>query len=352
MRTPAVTNNANYRLWHQLTGLLLQFFQRDESGPFRMEVYEQFVLRFYERINPLNFVTIALAVSTQCETPQSTLEFLEQLIEKTKDWPGANVYAQIETAKANLYLGNTTKARKLMDDSERDLEQLNSVDTTIHAAFYRINADYYKAEADYTAYYKNALLYLACVDLDKVDMTEAQERAFDLSIAALLSDSIYNFGELLSHPILGLLSSSSEGWLRDLLFAMNTGDIFRFQTLFKNASRIPILEQSGNFLRQKICLTALVEAVFKRPPHERSLSFSIIANETGLPMEEVEHLVMKALSLKLVKGSIDQVDQTVQISWIQPRVLDMIQIKAMAKNIQDWDSHLIKVDDHIAQTWH
>ena len=41
---------------------------------------------------------------------------------------------------------------------------------------------------------------------------------------------------------------------------------------------------------------------------------------------QVELLVMKALSLGLVKGSIDQVDAKVHMTWVQPRVLDRDQV--------------------------
>jgi 26S proteasome regulatory subunit N9 len=46
---------------------------------------------------------------------------------------------------------------------------------------------------------------------------------------------------------------------------------------------------------------------FKRPSHNRQLTFNEIAKETKLPLNEVEVLVMKALSQGLVKGAIDQV---------------------------------------------
>lgn len=37
-------------------------------------------------------------------------------------------------------------------------------------------------------------------------------------------------------------------------------------------------------------------------------------------------LVMKALSLGLVKGHIDEVEQRVHMTWVQPRVLDLGQV--------------------------
>lgn len=48
-------------------------------------------------------------------------------------------------------------------------------------------------------------------------------------------------------------------------------------------------------MRQKICLMALIESVFKRGAYDRTLSFQTIAEETRLPKDEVEHLVMKGL---------------------------------------------------------
>lgn len=64
-----------------------------------------------------------------------------------------------------------------------------------------------QAKAEFADYYRNSLRYLACVDTDK-DLTEAErvERAHDLGIAALLGQSIYNFGELV-RPVLACVTS-------------------------------------------------------------------------------------------------------------------------------------------------
>ena len=40
---------------------------------------------------------------------------------------------------------------------------------------------------------------------------------------------------------------------------------------------------------------ALIESVFKRNANDRTMTFQTIAEETRLPLNEVEHLLMKAL---------------------------------------------------------
>lgn len=50
-------------------------------------------------------------------------------------------------------------------------------------------------------------------------------------------------------------------------------------------------------LRQKICMMALLEAVFKRATQDRAtLPFSVISKEAQVPIDEVEHVIMKALA--------------------------------------------------------
>ena len=75
---------------------------------------------------------------------------------------------------------------------------------------------------------------------------------------------------------------------------------------------------AGNlaFLRQKLCLMTLMEIVFKKSKEERGrLPFSIIARDTRVGLDEVEHLVMKAFSLGLLKGKIDEVDSVVIVNY-------------------------------------
>lgn len=180
-------------------------------------------------------------------------------------------------------------------------------------------------------------MYLACVNIETdLGQDDRIQRAHDLAISALLGDTIYNFGELLLHPILASLDASAHAWLSTLLFSFNSGDLGRFESLIPHLSSEPILAENQPFLRQKICLMALIESVFRRASTDRTLSFETIAVETRLPRDEVEHLVMKALSLKLIKGTLDQHAQLARITWVQPRVLDKRQIEALQARLNAW----------------
>ena len=270
------------------------------------------------------------------------LDFLQNLTKKV-DKPSsqdAYVYALVASAAVKLRLEDLEGARKDLDRAESILDTFDSVETEVHAAFYKTNASQFQAKQDFAAYYKNALLYLACVELKSLAPDECRSRAYDLSLAALVSDSIYNFGELLLHPILDFLLKTEHEWLRELLFAFNRGDLNEYNVLEAKLGNAPLLAEHQQFLHQKISLAALTEAVFRRPPHDRAMTFATIASETHVQPGDIELLIMKALSLGLLRGSIDQVDEIARITWVQPKVLDMQQIDNMRLRLKDWDSNV------------
>ncbi|KAF8624294.1 hypothetical protein AX15_005927 [Amanita polypyramis BW_CC] len=294
---------------------------------------------------------MGVKVSREVENPQVHLSFLTSLLsridtEKSKD---AHVLLLATIARAKLLYGDLEGTRSDMEKAWSVLDTLDDVEPGVNAAYYGLAADYYKAKSEYAPYYKNSLLYLACVDPEK-DMSHEERllRAHDLGVSALLGDTIYNFGELLMHPILGALEGTPHEWIKKLLFTFNEGSIGKFEALAPLFPHEPILQENYAFLRQKICLMALIESVFKRHADNRTMSFQTIGEETRLPIDEVEHLVMKALSLKLIRGSLDEVAQAAQITWVQPRVLSREQIGGLAGRLGEWVGRLGGVEGRIA----
>lgn len=240
-----------------------------------------------------------------------------------------------------MRLDEASKARERLDQAQKNLDKFDFLENIVHASFYRVNADYFSSKGDYTSYYRNSLLYLACISDGDLTSEQKKERAYNLSIAALVSDSIYNFGELLLHPILDVLKPPHpQSWLRDLLFAFNRGDLLAFDKLSNHLSKDSNLSKHTSFLYEKIALAALTELVFRRPPHDRAMTFQTISQETNVKPDQIEHLIMRALSLGLLRGKIDQVDEIARINWVQPKVLEKTQIEGMRQRLKEWDSNV------------
>ena len=60
---------------------------------------------------------------------------------------------------------------------------------------------------------------------------EQADRAFNIGLAAIVGDGVYNFGELLAHDILAALNGTPNEWLIQVLYAFNSGDIEKFNAL-------------------------------------------------------------------------------------------------------------------------
>ena len=198
---------------------------------------------------------------------------------------------------------------------------------------------------------------------------EALTISFDLGIAALVGEGLYNFGELLEHPVVTTLEATDFAWLAHLLRAFSVGDIDQYESLVEThhaqLAEQPALLANTSFLKEKITLMCLTETLFQHlgPAADRAVPFAAIATASKLPVEQVcalmrarttlapptytspsrpallpqvELLLMRALSLKLIRGKIDQVDGTIAVEWVQPRVLQQPQIAKMTERLATW----------------
>lgn len=98
-----------------------------------------------------------------------------------------------------------------------------------------------------------------------------------------------------------------------------------------------------NNLHLKVKIIAFLELLFEVDKDERSLKFDRIASHCHIQHNEVELLVMKAMSLELVKGSIDEVDELVHINWILPRYLSKNHIEIMVRKLRAWEEKMEEV---------
>jgi len=342
------------RLWHELTEELLKFVKEEhfKKNGGLMDLYEYFLSDFEHRINPLSLVELILVIAEEITDHEKALNLYKKTQEKIKNNTEGKVLCMTAMGLLQLKQNNLDEVKKLIKEAQNLLDSLDGV-TTVHGRFYDLSSNYSKVIGSYNEYYRDALRFLGCMDITQIPEAELQQRAFSLSLAALLGSDVYNFGELLAHEVLSYLQKTENSWLVEVLFAFNSGNIQKFIELKPQWSKQPDLAANEIALMQKITLLSLMELSFKRKSTDRSFGFDVIAKETRLPVNEVELLVIKALSLGLIKGSIDEVNQVVRVTWVQPRVLDKDQIKSLRELLGIWSekvkSSVYMVEDQVPE---
>ena len=66
-----VSVSAAFRLWHQITLKLVEFFDDPLSQLYQVDVYDRFVRDFAAKLNPLKLVEMGVKVSRQIDSTWS-----------------------------------------------------------------------------------------------------------------------------------------------------------------------------------------------------------------------------------------------------------------------------------------
>ncbi|XP_073154556.1 26S proteasome non-ATPase regulatory subunit 13 homolog B [Henckelia pumila] len=335
------------KLWHELTLKLEQFVALAvfQAGDALIQLYHNFITDFETKINLLKLAHFAVIVSRQYSEKEAAVEYLEGVIAKLRDTKEMRIeepilYIKVQIGTLKLEQGDQKECKKLLDEGKCTLDSMTDIDPSVYASFYWVSSQYHKSRQEFAEFYKSALLFLAYTAVDSLSESFKLDLAFDLSLSALLGENIYNFGELLAHPIIKSLLGTKVGWLYYIIEAFNSGDLIRYQELCNvhgAALRTqPALVQNEKKLLEKINILCLMEIIFSRSSDDRTIPLSVIADRTKLTVEDVEYLLMKSLSVHLIEGIIDQVEGTVYVSWVQPRVLGIPQIKSLRNRLDNW----------------
>jgi len=335
-RWTKVEDYYNKKLWHQLTVQLQAIIKEPSMVDKLVSIYQEFIMEFEARMDPLSLVMIAKVVLERFTSPEEAVTFVEKIGEKVKMNNEAYALTKVLVGRIKLHKYEQHKETKaIIDEVEILLSEVDGV-SPVHSPFYLLCSDLYRIQGKHREFYRSSLRFLGCTDINDLSQVEQAKHAFFLSLAALLGDKVFNFGELLAHKVLDSLKGGENEWLIDILFAFNSGDVAKFRALKPKWSTQPDLAANESLLFEKVCLLCLMEMTFRREATARQISFAEIAASTTLPVDQVEMLIMKALSQGLVKGRIDEVDQTVSLTWVQPRVLDKQQLVTMTKKIDSW----------------
>jgi len=313
-----------------------------DKGDELVTLYEKFIRDFETRINQLKLIKIVLRIARQITDLEAAYAFLQKVSSRLNQQSEKEAYALslAQLSFFRLQQGQLDDCKRLVDQTQQILDGIAGADPFVYSRFYYVVSSLHKIKVSPSEFYRSSLMYLVYTPIEQIPLPQQQALAIDLGVAALISTDIYNFGELLAHPILDSLTNSSQAWLRAFLFAFNSGDINQFNTLI-NAHKNEIEAQPGlksnlQLLKDKISILAFMELVFNKTSDERTIDFKTISQHTQVSLDQVELLVMKTLSLKLMKGVIDELAQNVSISWVQPRVLDLKQVEKMRDRLSKW----------------
>ena len=253
------------------------------------------------------------------------------------------------TGSLSSSLSSSTTVDSLLDQVKYDVFTSDQAtfdalpdgeDPIVAGTFYRVSSEYYKLRGPAQRFYETALLYLGYANITSLSKDAQIAIATDIAMAALIGDGVYNFGEVNAQPVLLALQNTSYQWLYDLLITFQNGNINEFYKVIKNNQnnfdQQKALVGAYDKIVEKIKLLAFMELSARRSATDRSISFNDIAKETQVTNDKVELLIMRAISLGLIKGHIDEIDQVVHVSFVKPRVLDKTQITVLREKINEW----------------
>eukprot|EP00285_Hemiselmis_virescens_P005840 CAMPEP_0173384904 /NCGR_PEP_ID=MMETSP1356-20130122/7496_1 /TAXON_ID=77927 ORGANISM="Hemiselmis virescens, Strain PCC157" /NCGR_SAMPLE_ID=MMETSP1356 /ASSEMBLY_ACC=CAM_ASM_000847 /LENGTH=398 /DNA_ID=CAMNT_0014340495 /DNA_START=54 /DNA_END=1250 /DNA_ORIENTATION=+ len=350
-------SSASNKLWHQTTIALEELVKAPcfsaKGNTELLELYKTFLQDqpqgsgwpgFASKISPVKHASLCITISKQFGDAEagisSCVEFLEEADKKLATEKEAVLIIRMEIARRKLQKGDVAATKALIEECQAILNDFVEVENIINSSFYLVSSLLHKTVGSAQDFYKSSLLYLAYTPLESLSAEQKQALAFDLGLAALCGEKIYQFGELLLHPILNSLEGTQGAWLVEMLKAFNTGDIGKFEQVSKTHEAAikgqVALTNNQQSLREKIRIFALMELLRDIPADSRTVSFKRIADRTALPEDEVELLLMKSLSLSLVKGTISGVDSTVRVTWVQYRVLDRDSLGRQRAKLADW----------------
>jgi len=245
-----------------------------------------------------------------------------------------------------LNQGDYNKCQDLLKETDEALKYLTDVDRIVYSQLYKVTALFYRRKERFGDFYKAGLQFLAYTPDSELNDTEKKEWSINMGMAVLLGKDIYNIAELCEKETLKALLNTDYEWLFHLLQTLDSGNIVEFKKVCDQNqvfSKSDIIAKSQSQLDRKVRILAFLDLIFHLDKNSRTITFEQVANRSEIAIDEVELLVMKAISIGLFKGVIDQVDQTIRVEWVQPRMLSKEKLAVMKEKLTAWQENCTNV---------
>eukprot|EP00484_Ammonia_sp_Unknown_P023520 CAMPEP_0197025006 /NCGR_PEP_ID=MMETSP1384-20130603/5451_1 /TAXON_ID=29189 /ORGANISM="Ammonia sp." /LENGTH=429 /DNA_ID=CAMNT_0042453483 /DNA_START=1618 /DNA_END=2907 /DNA_ORIENTATION=+ len=392
------------KLWHQLTDSLQHLILTSKCKIDFIHFEAKFIRDFRKYLNTLRYGSLIVQIAQRsykqaiinevqgiafCEQALSSIEDEEKQSKQEQHFDDKKVdntqsklliktqialfelnrkiessAEQEEEQKEEEYANTPFKiAKQKLDEIEAEMESsVRACPPLIYSRYHFVCSRLWKSQQNgnelpsdiswAAMFYKHAMSYLGYTALNQIENT--LQWANDIALTALIAPDFYDFGELSLHPIMKALADSEQQWVLDIVNAYIEADISAYTTVMSKysdqvkANDILRTAKPTNILKEKIKLLSLVRLAFDKAAFERIISFEEIKKVTQCDDGNVEHLIMKAMSLKLVKGIIDEMDKTVNVTWVKPAILDLKQMNAINKKVQVWITKIAETQKEIA----
>lgn len=354
------------RLWHQLTIKLLNFVSPCSNyiDDNMIRLANDFISKIENYLDPLEFAMINCLISRQMYPDyERALKFIKTIGEVTdpksipREKPDETVMSSqkkkrdvigeyafiryvLEVSLLYIKIGQMEIAQDYLDESKIVLDSFSIQNSRLFSIYYRVALEFNKARNDVDQIYASALKWLVYTPLSSLQLSEQASIVKDLLTSALLSQEVFLFGSVLTPEVQKVSESADFGWLFELVTVLNKGNIHNFSAC-SNKYKDKLLSEcnyavSKPILEEKSSLLSLVEYVFHLPTNNHTLKFQEISSICCIDIRTVEKFLIRGAGLGLFKCILNQVDEKVTFTWLQPRILDASQVDATVKMLNNW----------------
>jgi len=352
--TELLATLASQKQIHQLTKEIVRFLDVAQSvmpASELVEFFNTFVSKYTARVNPLQLVGIirkcTMGAGVDTSVCVSLLNQYESQISASKD---AVISGKVLRAEQFLRKSqDLSSTRTEVDGIESLLKDPNwahVVSNPIRGSYHLVAADMYLAMGSNDLdFYKHLVKFLTYTPLSEISQEVVARTTKQAGVIALINPEINDFGDILSLQAFNeTLSPATPVWVIDFLRAIHLGDFDKFDSAVANHSAFlrsnesALMNQIDSSLRRKLVMIALAElAAFKTPEKNRRLKFEEIASVCRVPIEQVETLIMTTMGTGgLIEGVIDEVDSSVIVTSVKPRILDTARVLLLKNRIENW----------------
>ena len=344
-----IDSSLNQHLWYQLSESLIELSHKPEiqNSNDLIELYNGLVFFIEPTLNPMKYLEyVQNMLNNYKDKMNEALTFVENIENTHKKFKGEEkIFIKIIKGFCYLDLDKMYELEEIIKNTEQDFSGNIEIDSSLYSQYYKLSTLFYEKKQDYDNFYNNAFQYLAYET--KISNEDKLNLCYKMCSAMLIGEKLYNFAELIEKDFFKLMHGTKYEWISNLILSFNLAKVDQFLSMVEQNKRKikdnPILKDKMDFLPIKIRIAALLDLIFQKNKTERTLSFDEICKVCMTEEDKIEFIAMKALSLGLIKGYIDQVERKLIVNWIQPKYLDKEKISLMQERFTAWIDKAQKV---------